>query len=327
MHLDYACDDIAAHRTRAGLISALASPMNNAQSQVKDLGLNGKYRKVQLSYHQRFTDDNIDESCNDDLCASGTETPGRKVEVELDVCSQVDPLQIDTWELRNLCDPNDVEMRRRINSLFEAATRRANAQALALIGSVNTPLFGGGTPATIDLVQSGALNDDDFDRVITDLNDITSCGMPMVVGGKKWQQAMRKIQRACCNTTRGVNYEDLDGEVLWFYDQQIDSLLTGVGGGNVSFALSPGGVQFVEWMNNEGDNAPESDDIVQRDVVIDPFTGLRWNISVSKVACQKNPKYNITIWKDWTLHFVPADLFASADAFYQTRSFLKYEHA
>jgi len=294
-------------RDRVGYLDALMSAENRAGVEMIPVPTNGKFRQVQVNYHTRGTESEVNLTCSNDCTTSVERTPLEAI-ITIDNCIETKGLLFQEDEMRKLCEGDQVWVSSVIMSQMNAVNVALNKQLLAL-QSANFGSFGDGTNfKQVQLFD----NTTNASRAIAaaqirhQYDLVGASGAPIMIGGGNLDLFAKVNQIACCNSNTGT---DLSRWVDYQYynDRFVDSEI----GTNEFVVLAPGAVQLVTWNKYVGEYAKRND-VFEHGTITDPFTGLTYDLKVHYDDCADSWKIKLQL--HWALFFIPSNAFAAGDA-------------
>jgi len=298
----------ALQRTQTGYLDALVSAANTEGVQAIQIPTDGKSRKVQLTYFQRGTPNDV-VTAEDATCAEGAEPEPLEVEVGADSVLRL-RLKYSENQLRRLCVPE--------GKTFLAQTMMAHLDALNValdkeLITLQALQFGqfadGTTSKTVQFIDATTkkINDDQFDEIFEQYAALDAKGRPMLIGAGDLGRAARRLQLACCNDL-GTDASRLGGQFLYFRDQQVNKTLTPAGDHYI--VLAPGAVHPVFYNKYVGSYAYR-DGRDEAGTLTDPFTGITYDVKVLYDKCKES--YFVEMSLHYGLFILPANAFKASD--------------
>lgn len=188
--------------------------------------------------------------------------------------------------------------------------------------------YGNNNPQTVYVVNcnDGSKIEKGIADIISDIEDNHVYGPPLIVGKGYFGRFNTSAQWGCCNSS-GLNWNAMiEGAPYRYYtDTNIKSV---VGDENRIFVLAPGAVQFVYFNDNTmmGNLGVHGTD--EYGVAIDSYTpGVDYDLVISKVNCvngTRAPQWEITIYLNWGLSYIPLNARSVNDPIYGSNGVFKY---
>lgn len=307
-----------ANRTVTGFIDALQSPLNRNGTEIEAMYApgDGKTHKALVKYfkpdsYADFTDE-ITNICDD----TGTESSYVYDEVTLTLEAQ-SPVKKLTWaQMRTLCESGQEFQRAKlIGGMLDAARKYLNRQLVQQYENGAGGILSGNGGLNIGynmLFQDadGLLSVDPIGQInlMRNLADIGMVGAPIVVGGHDFYTFAKLTDISCCNL-RGID-PSMMPEMAYFYDNDMDGLLSTPSNGSPFFVFSPGAAQFVSKPLYV-DQFRRVNDQEIFDTIVDPVLGVTWDFRAVWDGCDEFWKMKLSLRHDlWQL---PLDMFKSTD--------------
>ncbi len=309
-------------RTQLGYIQSLMSEINMGGIQIIPLDQgNGKTRDVRLTYIQRATEDNIITVKPVSCAATNEPSPFEEV-VTLTQWHGMEAIKFSETEMRKLCEGDSMYMARVLNAQFDALTKSLDK----LLITAQASNFGAFEPAIADpglwkdvqMLNSSNNNAPVYfgeSQVIEDFTNIGYSGKPIVVGAGNLSHYVRQVGIGCCNDD-GINLAQA-GNLYYFHDLNVNTII----GTNHFIAMRPGSVQLITRNDYVGTYAKENQ-VFSHGTVVDPFTGIQWDIKWHYDDCADNWSLIIGVW--YKQFFLPDNIFAAADDLFGVNGVLHY---
>ena len=296
----------ALKRDRVGFVEALQSPANlNGVRRVAVPG-NGKRRQVELIYLQRGVEAGVQAAQPTAFCDASDQPEPRSMLVEVEHWVHR-KLRFTEEELRRYCWADDpVFVANAILAELNALTVAVNKVLLTLQAANLGAFFDGSSVKNISWLD--AQNQPQYfeeSKLLEEYSLIGGSGQPLVIGAGDLAHYTRMTRKGCC-TASGLDLGQA-GEYSFFYDRFVN---TAFASGEHYLVLAPGAVQLVTWNANVGDYARQ-EGRNESGTLVDPFTGLRFDLDQVWDACTK--RYHLTIALNYGLVVLPPDAFALGD--------------
>jgi hypothetical protein len=299
-------------RRKLGFIQAITSSLNTSGVQMiqPDGGIPGKKRGVQINFMNPVCFDTVRQKFDCVTPGNNTEVQPIPLETVYDVASnpwvptntvsgKPQILLFDEDEMRKLCENDAQQMTEMImlyiGQMAEGMDKAMLGQFASMYGENAAGTDTGTTPEPITLFKddgTGVLNPlrQGHTQILAAYEDILATGMPIVVGNGKIRDYNRELKFGCCNNN-GVNM-DITGDWAFFQDQFFESV-----NDTDQFAVfAPGAVQLVSWSKYKG--REKSNDIFSRGTIVDPITGLEFDLKIMyDYNCEKW-RVEIMKWAD-----------------------------
>ena len=294
-------------RDRLGYLEALVS--RNNLNGVKQIAVpsDGKRKKVEVIYMPRGAEENIETTRPDNFCDATDET---------ELLSEI--VNVSRWRHRKLRLSEDDLRKVCFETDTNFAAQMILAEMNAILVSVNKDLLGIQATHFGNFSDGSAMKNVAFldvnnqpvyyqeSLVLEEYTRIAGSGTPILIGAGDLAHYTRMSNKGCCNL-HGIDMSQA-GEYAFFHDRFLDPVLNN--SEENYLLIAPGAVQFLVWNANVGNYAYRS----ERDeagTIIDPFTGIRFDLDILFDKCNK--RYNLTLSLNYDLFFLPADAFSPAD--------------
>mgnify|MGYP000024875236 CR=1 FL=1 len=284
-------------RAPVGFLDAVRSPMNLGGVTVSNLETRGGGKKtVEVVY--------APATCEADIITTpGAICTGNKAQTlevqQVNTNSFIGTVarSLSINDVRQLCGP-DLTAPALLRHFLEQDIRTIEAaldQALLAFyaAGVGGPL--GQPPGTVipvNLMTQSSPNAPDvagWHAALAHYYRIRGVGMPIVVGGGILDTFFGLKDWGCCNNG-GIDLSQSRSSAAYFRDYYADTVL-----GTNEFAMwSPGAVQLVQWVKNEGEFA-RSGDTYSHSTIVDPMTGLQYDVNIVYDPCTETWKWNVGI--------------------------------
>lgn len=306
------------------IINFLFSAENNGRIlEINALPGNGKKRTVQAVYQRRVLESEVDDYINYS-CTASNKRGETSTTYELDINRGVEiAKRISILDLVERCESNESYKARFIMDLIDGARRKMETQAATKLATI----AGTGVYSTIDLNPDGsaiASNRKAVKTLVSSSNPTQNysaleaimqtarlnnyCSAPIVIGEYEIANYFRRNTLAGCCSDLGMNIaEFINGSapiVLTSY--RMPSAL----GANTDFITLSAGAVLPMWFNlYEGDVNALNDDSNFAGTIIDPQTGIPFNLRVQRICDDWD--FNLTL--AWDLFSAPTDMFENSD--------------
>lgn len=344
-------NDPSLKKTPVGAIQALFDPSNRSSDSVIPVdSKNGHKKEVRVKYIQRGTEADVTDTS--DLCTPGDEIdrPEQTVTVEQ---RSVLKIQLNEETMRTLCDGasdwkkieaanqgvmvNDAETRKAFGMMREGVEiiqaktdglRRSMERKVLTSMMANVGAFSG-AQAVIPVAPYSlpVLKSTDGEKIVKGLNkwqqQITLAqvsGMPLVIALGLFNEWNTALKQGCCNAG-GTDFGKMASDAMYKYYKSF--LIDDVFGQDEFLTLSPGSVQFVNFINNRG-TFGQMHGMRQRGMMEElEIPGLTYDIDVMPNSC--DPGWTIEILSDFDVWFQPLDAYAAGDPLVDTNGVFHFK--
>jgi hypothetical protein len=304
--------------TRYRTIQALIdSSANNNALTVTDFGQNGKKRTAKISYFP--IDCDVEGSCSTNICDAAEVAEPVQRFFDISRCTAIKPFAINVEDFRNIDGTYTFTDggRQQFMRKFDAARALLNSQLNAwLVGNVGCQPDGTPVkkvsltdPNTAAIRPKGLF---EIERTLQDAGLIN----PYIIGGGEvftWEKGL---------TIGGLNAQGqrIDQVRLGnvYYDKGLeDSFGDNTEGHLVAYAADA--VKFIAWSDNAGMFATDmgsflngsrtletmyrEGDTFYHGTIVDPLTGLIWDLDIVYDVCDKQWKFQFKI--KWDIFLMP----------------------
>jgi len=313
----------AMQRTSTGLLDSLVS--NSMTQKVNQLSTDGKNRQIELTYMQRITPDEVEETDPTNFCDASSSTVVKSIFVEPTLAISEKEL-LTSEQLRAFCmEPYNNKMgfigeimSTKFDAMAVKADRLIGAKLVSNIGKfydgstskVWTPISGGNEPNIIGEAQA-----------LAQYRKIGCNGRPILIGNGDMEVYTGVKNIGCCNQY-GVDLSQASGSYSFFLDYELDGVFNNAKENYVLYY--PGAFQWVQYNRYNASNAVINS-FEERTNVTDPWTGLRYDLVITRDSCTDS--WAITISLVFDLVFLPQDLYKSGDPLYETNGILHFTNS
>lgn len=285
----------------------------------------GDIRTVNVKYLQRPLISEVTSfapGTNIDLCTGIALNEGSRT-IQPRFCERITQT-VSHQELLRICDTKDLLNSQVIMNTISAFKRKINQIILTDLATLPGQLYGGGAPATVDLISAfGVPSTADWARIkqnISDLNCPTNSDLLFLIGeNTDLRTYIDYTKNGCCLTNVGVDMSTITSNVVFMVDKQVPGILAP----NDFIAIVPGMVQFVPYTtyrNNKVSSRPGK----EANVLVDPQSGLTFDVAIVENNC--NFDYNITLSLCFDLFRYDSTRFKAGDPLLNTTGYLFYNN-
>lgn len=309
-------------RSPLGYLESITSPLNTNGRVSISVQDGEKYKTARIKWRQRAIASQVTSS------KSGTCSTDNYKDFEEETITLSKAVEykfgINTYQSKLICEGRLDFMRSEIFSAFDALARDINAsllteQALNFGKNIRT---GATTASDLTVFPAATGNPNarplqilknDF-RVKNQFN-----GTMMLIGAGNAYDYWTTLESACCNDG-GVDMLALSNSLGWspFIDTQMEDYF----GTNHFMTMEPGSVQLITFNDYVGIDATSAGSEVSRTTIVDPRTGIRYDLKVMQDGCSDN--YVVIINLTYDVWFTPISQFQFDDPLHGTRGTLRY---
>lgn len=312
------------NRLKTGLLDALTSSQNvdgTEVDQLYDTGT-GKDNKVILKYFKPDSVSEVTETITNICTDTGAASAYVYDEVNLTLQVQSPVKLLTHAQMRGLCeDGATFERMKLIGSMFSAIEKNMNRQLISAFASGAGGLYNGGgvtgTGYTFLHQGSGELLQVDPEGYIDMMRNLMDTGMvgnPLVVAGGIFAKFADYEKIGCCNNY-GVDNSQL-GDFGYYYDNDLQTVLSSPSNGNEFLAFAPGAAQLVTKPMNQGQFRIVQDRDLW-DTITNPASGITYDFyKVFDPCAEGGPAYTMKLALNFDLWQLPLDLFKVGDPRY-----------
>lgn len=298
---------------KAGAVMALTSELNTrGYTQIPVDNRDGRSRNVEVIYVQRPQDTVVESGfpTDTDLCTPtwAPEPLSHVVSVEDGVRASFD---VKLSDMRKICF-QDTEgwIAERTMALMALLVQEMDKKVIAKMQAGMGTFVGGAASKTVALITSNAAQYFNALAIQDEMGKAGFQNLPILIGhGDLWKYA-KLTDVGCCNDT-GVDLSAVNGEFAFYDDRNVDPVFAS---GENYIALAPGALQLLGTNMYEGQFRQMVPGMIEKDVIIDPFTGIKFDYARVLSVCSS--KYTVTISKAFDLYTDPDNAYAATDDFY-----------
>lgn len=300
------------------LLAILLAARQNTRITAEDTGKEaGKKRKLTLNYLPPTCSST--GSCADDLCsAEGIKVEPEQKDFFVSKCTASNVIKIALNDNRNLDNVTLTEWHLGVFANEMQATRNKLALDVLTVLAANVGKFPDGTTTVKKAIlanpETGAFSPLGKALIEKVFLDIQMTNRPMVIGGDSVFIA-QQMQSAGGINQNGINTGNSAGTALtnYFYDGLINQVFAT---GENLVAFDPSMFKFVTWNRNMGRFATDDSnfdpqkaftnkDTFYKGSIVDPVTGLLWDLNAKYDDCEEAWLYQFKL--EWDMFFMPAD--------------------
>lgn len=289
--------------------AVIAASQRNTTIQQSDYRNDNGRRKLTVKYFPPICE--LEFDCSTTICDSGTSIKPTSQDFAIKQCSRSPVFSISVRDVRDLdgLDPNSMFMELFSNALA-AARKTLNMQLLAYFIANIGRFPDGSTSKVVSLFDVEKKTIDPFGNVViaTTFSD-ANLSEPVVVGGSH-VQFVRSLLPISGTNNDGINTGGLP-YANYYYDQAVNEAF---GGGEHLIAFDPQVLKFVSYSENTGRWTTDLKGLSVTDIeglfsqgindniyfgsIIDPVTGIMWDLDVVHKPCTNGDKYG-----EWRFQF------------------------
>ena len=276
-------------RQKVGIIDGVMSPVNRFAFTEQIVPMDGKFKAVQINYIGQACDDDVNTDSDIDCTPDVTPEPQESLITSFNRAAY--KMAFDENQMRKLCEADSIWVGQNIMRAMNAINVKVDKALIAVLVGLLTPkdlaLF----------TTAGMPNPLAYSTAINEFDKIGTSGSPIMVGGSNFNIFAKAQQIACCNTVAGVDLSQISTNGYFYSDPSIDGIVDA----NSFFGWAPGTFQMVTWNKYVGDYAKRNDSF-EHGTIVDPFTGLRYDLKTSYDDCTENWFVELSLnWKNWSV--------------------------
>lgn len=308
-------------RSPLGYVEALTSPLNRTGVSIEKQD-GAKEKTVRIKWMQRDIQTQVRQA-KPSTCSEGDYADFEEETVTVSNYAYRS-MKFKTAEIKKICEGRTDFMSMRLRAAFDAITREINEtiltdQALNFGTNIRTGLTTA-SDLTVFPAATGAPNARPLQILKNDYNVRNQfVGNMMLIGAGNIYDYWTTLESSCCNDG-GVDMLALSNRLGWspFIDTQIETVL----GTNHFMVMEPGAAQLITFNEYVGEDATEAGDSVQRRTIVDPRTGITYDLKVLQDDCSDD--WTIIIGVNYDIWFTPITQYHWDDPLYGTRGTLRY---
>lgn len=313
--------DVLQAKEPQGFTDFVVSPTNtNGMLQKKVSGGRGKLRSVELLYTPPILEAEIGTTPAK-LCTSSNEAGMLSETYEIATDEGVAYNEkFDLLHMAEMCQDNPFWFAKRVQAIMDGLVKKIgtiNATQLAtLTGKFASGDSGLSLSDTLKTVRTRKTSSTDvdmdaFEEISFSAVNNNYPGTPFIFGFGEIYRYTKKVSAGCC-AAEGVDYGQYaaNNSYVMVPDKKV---WTALGANDEFLMLAPGAVQFLSWLEFEGEKGINviDDEAYKQTVITDPKTGIRFDFQL-KNDCGT---IHINLKLAHKLVGLPADLFSTGDAF------------
>lgn len=273
----------------------------------------GKLRQFKMNFFAPICD--LDGDCGTSVCDSGQTLTPSQVTYTLSRCTASPVFEFEVDGVRSIDDlTNEEAIGEAIANLVRYGRESLSADILTLLISRIGCLPDGQPTKTVNLINQSTGQFNPLGAQIVDLAFMDAkLRKPYVIGGSSVFLADVNQQ----NSRQTIYGQDLTRTPLtnWYYDKEVDVAINNSKQNLIAF--DPTVFKFVSWNKNAGRFATDLKDIQGlinkfaegsvgpfRGTILDPVSGLLWDLDGQFETCPDRWKFQIRL--QWDLFFMPA---------------------
>ncbi|KAB1228449.1 hypothetical protein [Chryseobacterium viscerum] len=300
------------------LLAILLAARQNNRITAEDTGReSGKKRKLTLNYLPPICTST--GTCADNLCSvDAVETEPLQKDFLVSKCTASNVIKIGLDNNRNLDQVTLTEWHLGVFANEMQAARNKLALDVLTVLAANVGKFPDGTTTVKKAIladpKTGAFSPLGKALIEKVFLDTQMTNQPMVIGGDSVFIA-QQMQSAGGVNQDGINRGNSAGTSLnrYFYDSLVNQVFAS---GENLIAFDPSMFKFVTWNRNAGrfatddrnfdpQTAFQNKDTFYKGSIVDPITGLLWDLNAKFDDCTDTWKYQFKL--EWDMFFMPAD--------------------
>jgi hypothetical protein len=280
-----------------GMLDALRSNINTGGIEPIQMKLGAdKKKKVLLRYWQR-ADQSVSNGVLDPCATVPTKSPLEQ-EYEITNAKIEKQCTFDTADWKTYCESGNDIISLSIMSLFDPILQEVNRQA-TLTASTSILLDAGGTDTNVTPIPTplfngaGGLNPMGLYGFRKEWQNLLVNQTPIAVGDGALDAFAFMEKFGCCNAD-GQNLELIKDNGQFFYYQDTSVPIT-LAAPNNFIAWEPSKFQLATWNYYQGEHAREVSQHHFDGTVIDPISGVTFDIRVRDIDCGAREGSQITV--------------------------------
>lgn len=302
------------------LLAVIAGSRLNRTIEMTDFGMMGKLRTLKINFLAPICDD--DGTCDPNICNPGRVIEPSQMFFNISQCTASDVYQVNKEDIRFLDGDvtfSDYAKRVVANAMVPVRDKLHAAIAAELVGEVGIIPLADGTGVADLLInwvnpENGYLNPQGYNTIQRSFADGGFSSNPIIVGGPTVDDWKRNRAIATANNFGQMLERLQSGDNAWydpiipttFADSQYDHIL----------AYDPEVLKFVNFSMNSGIFQTDLNSIndinrlywrgsesLIEGTIIDPRTGLLWDLEIHYDVCLKAWKIQWQI--RWDIFFMP----------------------
>lgn len=310
------------NRQPIGFLDGLMSDANRESVTIEDVldRGDGKAPTVSIKY---MSPDAVADSTDTitDLCdETGVAHVYKFAEPEItrEIASEVKLLTED--QFRTLCDPTMEGFRTKLiqgamNSLLQRMDRALIPDYVAGAGGF---VAGDAGPKSYPFLNNDSgiiqIDPNGWIKMMRDYENSGATGVPIIVADGNFDHYARLAEIGCCNQL-GQQLGANRREGQYWYDRNMDIVLSDASEDNLFFVWAPGAAQFIQRNINRGDFRKVGSDFLF-DTFTDVRTGIEFDFELYYDKCSPRG-YKFRLSTRYGLFQLPLDMFKSTDDRYQ----------
>lgn len=278
--------------------------------------IRGKKRELKVNYYP-IDCNSVADDCNVNFCDPGDAAEMVQENFNLSRCtaSKVAKLYKDDVRLVDNEWNFSEHGRQQIASKFEALRQEMDREITTLILANAGLMLDGNATKRVSFVNTttGVVEPVGMWEIEQDFLD-AAMRSPYIVGGREVFQWGKALGIAADNNTTGQDYRQLSARNM-FYDNNLNTIAGDLTNGQHIIAFDPEALKFMSFNENMGifatdvpvvgdrawDNMYQSGLTYAHGVIVDPATGLMWDLDVRYDECEKAFTYLLKIY--WDIFF------------------------
>lgn len=290
----------------------------------------GKVRTVEMVYTPRTSEAEVDTTL-DTTCENDNEAGMNSTEYQIDTTQGVIAKEvIDFANLATICKSNPQWIAERVQAMIDGLKRKMETQItnqVALlygkfVSNGDSGLSNANTLKTIATKGSDdKFTEDAIQEILYSTQNSGFCGMPFIFGYTEIWKYMQKTKSVCCANS-GIDLAAFmaENQAMFFSTYRVPTALSLTNG----FLAVDAGSLFLLQYNKfaDGSGLALQDNFTQHGIIVDPTTGISFNIKTYLNTCGE--KLNIHISTAFKVVGLPDDIYSGGDRYEGTNGVLKF---
>ncbi len=276
----------------------------------------GKLRTVNVRYEQRLTPDLINS--NFDIVCNPTQQQGDTIttySLDPDTDGNSYSFTIPLSTLRDNCMENGdwlfLQLLRAMNGMSQTIAQKMADQSLNAIGVFVDEADVINDVKTVTTVDGSGNNVQDLIEEVTYNSENNGfVGGTWVFGWTELKKYFMRVAAGCClQTGIDISTFGMQNPLVFAGDFRVELAM----GLNNFLATSPGALQVLDYVEFEGQTNMSNDDSHEQRTIVDPQTGLRYDLLMQKVCANNGISIHVSLRNATQLVSYPTDLFDPKD--------------
>lgn len=317
-------------RDQVGMINFLKSPENtNGFEAVKVDDGTGDVKTVRIHWIPRKGPSWVHE-CTTDCTSNRKPSPSCEL-VHVHYCRETQPMLIPDSDLRLYCEPlnptNAAYIAAQVSSLMNPFAVEIDKVVIGLVKAAMGSFLDGDLMKEVQLFNSFKHNIANYDgprafaitRILDEYMREGYSGKPAIVGGFSNLNLFFMAMKMGAVNSLGMDNAQANGLVNYYFDKYVEGII----GDKEFISLVPGVAQLLEYDLYVGEFARSVQNLYEHGGIVDPFTGMRYDMEFYYDPCtKKNYIKFVKMFDVWTL---PTDAYEDSDELYGVNGILNWK--